>query len=522
MRQPARTKGVRRQVSRTLSLPAPVGGWNARDPLPEMDPKDAVKLDNWFPIPSEVQIRKGSESWVTGFAGPAETLMAYQTGTASKLFAVVDVGATAEIYDVTTQDVDGTPPTAAVTSLTNARFQYVNFSTSGGSFLLAVNGADKMRIYTGSAWDADGGGTYTVTNVDTADCIHINMHMRRIWLIEDGKLVAWYLPVNSIAGAASSYDFRSIFPRGGYLMAMETWTLDAGQGLDDHAVFLTSEGEIAVFKGTDPSSANTWSLVGVFYAGKPIGRRCIVKMGGDMLLICQEGLLAFSKSLMSSRVNTKSAISDKIQSAVSDATTVYGSNFGWQIMPYPAENMLILNVPTSSTVSHQYVMNTISGAWCRFLDWNALCWAEFNGEIYYGGKTSVVKAWTGYNDDGLNIQGAAQQAYNYFGSQRQKHWKAARPIIRADTRPGLVVGLNVDFEETEPTATPTFSELDAGVWDTATWDSGVFGGDYTVYKDWITITGIGYAGALHIKNASNGNKCAWASTDFLLEDGAVI
>ena len=30
-----------------LSFPAPVGGWNARDPLAAMDPADAVKLINF-------------------------------------------------------------------------------------------------------------------------------------------------------------------------------------------------------------------------------------------------------------------------------------------------------------------------------------------------------------------------------------------------------------------------------------------------------------------------------------------
>jgi len=32
----------------TASLPAPIGGWNARDSLAEMNPLDAVQMVNFF------------------------------------------------------------------------------------------------------------------------------------------------------------------------------------------------------------------------------------------------------------------------------------------------------------------------------------------------------------------------------------------------------------------------------------------------------------------------------------------
>jgi hypothetical protein len=45
-------------------------------------------------------------------------------------------------------------------------------------------------------------------------------------------------------------------------MAMGTWTLDAGYGVDDYAVFITNNGEAIVYKGSDPSDPNDWSLIG--------------------------------------------------------------------------------------------------------------------------------------------------------------------------------------------------------------------------------------------------------------------
>jgi hypothetical protein len=42
------------------NIPAPVGGWNARDPIADMPARDAVFLDNFFPRASDVMLRPGS------------------------------------------------------------------------------------------------------------------------------------------------------------------------------------------------------------------------------------------------------------------------------------------------------------------------------------------------------------------------------------------------------------------------------------------------------------------------------
>src|SRR5574337_1259297 len=95
----------RRAVSRTASIPAPTGGWNKRDNIADMPETDAVIFRNYFPTASDVMLRLGVENWVLGFSGQVESLMGYQSATASKLFCAVDVGATAEIVDVTSSDV---------------------------------------------------------------------------------------------------------------------------------------------------------------------------------------------------------------------------------------------------------------------------------------------------------------------------------------------------------------------------------------------------------------------------------
>ncbi len=75
-------------TARATSIPAPVGGLNDRDSIADMKPQYALILDNWWPYPSYVGVRKGSSNHVTGFANPVQTLVEYlPTSGGAKLFA---------------------------------------------------------------------------------------------------------------------------------------------------------------------------------------------------------------------------------------------------------------------------------------------------------------------------------------------------------------------------------------------------------------------------------------------------
>lgn len=518
MRKPQQPKR-RQQTSRTLSVSAPVAGWNVRDPIAEMKPADAVTLDNFFCTPYDVMVRYGYSNWATGITGTVNTLASYSPPSGTiKLFAAAGT----KIYDAT---AGGAVGAAVVSGLTSDKFQYVNFGTAGGNFLMMVNGSDKLRGYSGSAWWADGDGTHDITGVDTSTINNIAAFKMRLWLIQSNSLKVWYLPTLSIAGAATAIDFSGLFNRGGYLVAMGDWSLDAGYGMDDYAVFVTSEGQVAIYKGIDPASVNTWALVGIYDIGAPIGKRCLAKYAGDMTIICKDGLAPLSKALMSSRVNSQEMLTDKIQHVMSDYTTTYAANFGWETTLFPQENMLIVNVPTSATTSYQLVMNTISGAWSRFTGWNAACMELHGDMVYFGTNGGVCKAWDTQADNGTNINFEAQQSFNYLGNGGQlKQVKMLRPIISTDGAPALLLGVNTDYDTTQPTGIPTFSASTIARWDSATWDGGTFvwGGNLQTKKDWQTAFGMGYCVSAHMMGTANGVKLRWAATDYLVDGGGVV
>jgi hypothetical protein len=206
-----------------------------------------------------------------------------------------------------------------------------------------------------------------------------------------------------------------------------------------------------------------------------------------------------SGALQSSRVNPRVALSDKIQQAFSEAATIYGSSFGWNLAYMARENMLLVNVPKGINAQEQYVMNTITKSWAQFTGWPASSWDTFNDDLYFGGQGVVCKAMTGFSDAGTIITGRAQQAYNYFGRRGQnKRFTMARPILQADGVPSVQVGLAIDFNDTEPVSSLSAPSLPVTVWDSATWDGATWGGGLSVYRSWQGVNGIGYAASPYL------------------------
>jgi len=518
MRTAARSKGSKAAVSQSASIPAPTGGWNARDSIASMDAMDAVMLENWFPLTTELMLRKGYAQHATGIPGQVESLFVYNAGNISEMFAV----AGGAFYDAT---LAGAVGSAVVSGLTNSRWNYTNIATPGGNFLYAANGVDKPQLYNGTTWTAiDGASTPFITGVTTTILKSPVIFKNRLFFIGNNSLKTWYLPVISIGGVANEIDVSSVAQRGGYIVAHSTWTIDAGTGVDDYYVIATSEGEIIIYQGTDPASITTWSLKGVWALGEPVGDRCLYKLAGDILYISQDGLIPLAGALQSSRVDPRVALTDKIQSAVSSAVTVYGGNYGWDVMYFASENMLILNVPVAEgSRQNQYVMNTISKSWCKFTGIQANTFDLFNNTPFFGADGFVGKFWYEYSDDGSNIAAVAIPAFSSYGYPgKTKRWTMTRPIFRTNGSPSVLSSMNVDFNITASVSPLSFSPVIYASWDAAIWDSSSWGSEFNIVQNWQGVSGVGKYGSPQMQTASSGIDVRWVTTDIVYEAGTIL
>jgi hypothetical protein len=507
---------ARSAVVKSASLPPPVEGWDTREALADMPVKRAIILDNWFPQTDKVTLRNGFASHATGMSGSIESLLPYTPLTGlGKLFGANGTS----IYDVSSSGAVGA---ASLTSLTNARWQSTQIGTSGGQFLFAVNGADAPISYNGSAW---ANPSISASGLTAANLVWTNLHQRRLWFGEKNSLTAWYLTVNTIAGTPSSFSLAGIATLGGYIMAMGTWSRDGGNGADDVAIFLTSEGEAIVYSGTDPSSSSTWSLIGVFRIGKPLGRRCMIKAGADLIMVTQDGFVAASSILVADRAQAERvAISAQINKAVNDAVRSYSSIFGWEPFIYPRGAMLIFNIPQSSTSFHQYVFNTITRAPCRFTGVNAVCWGLMNDSAYFGGTDGkVYKFDTGSNDNSTAIAGDALQAFSDFGSRGiNKAFKLAEPLFESNGNPNAALDLNVDYQVRAPSGVSSASANTAATWGVSKWGVGTWGSASQIYRGWRGVRGIGRSAALRVRVSTISARPSWVATNFTYAEGGPL
>ena len=164
--------------AQTTRFPAAIGGWKANENLaqPSNAPQGAVVLDNIFPIATGGIIRRGTAVYATlGDASQdTKSLFTYNFGNNKKFFGATDT----TIYDITVisspinyQLVDdlgnhivddlgnnigqlSTVGLEVVEGLTSGEWIDEQFATTGGSYLVIVNGVDLMRVYDGTMWYA--------------------------------------------------------------------------------------------------------------------------------------------------------------------------------------------------------------------------------------------------------------------------------------------------------------------------------------------------------------------------------
>jgi len=519
VRKAIRTKAPRAQISEVYSTPAPIGGWNSRDALASMPPLDAVKLVNWFPDTSDVVLRGGRENYATGITGTVETLAVYnKMDGGSEMYAVTST----DVYNVSAA---GTA-TAQTATITDGRCQAINFGDGTSNWLIMVNGVDKPLYWDGATWTyVDAITSPALTGLTSTDIVHVNEYKGRLIFLENDSLSFWYLPSGAAGGELIEFNLASFCNHGGYLMWCATWSFDAGDGPDDSLVFMTSEGEVIVYRGTDPSTASDWVLTGVYFVGKPLGRRSFVKYGGDLIAIVQDGAFPLSSALQSAAVDPTFALTDKIAPSFNEASRNYGGNFGWEGVLFPTEKALIFNIPFAEGGSHkQYIMNTATKAWCEFDSWDGECFAEYNKELYYGYTGGVRKAWTGASDSGSEIIAVGKTAFSYFGNtSQQKRFNFFRPLLRVNGSIIYNSGLDIDFSDNTISNEVSFAATGVSLWGEAIWGTSLWSGNLQVVRQWTSPSNnVGYSASGGISVQSSTYVVRWVSCDYVYERGGVL
>lgn len=389
--------------------------------------------------------------------------------------------ATATILGIT--QTSATTGTLRLGTITGGPYQD-NETLTSASGLGKANGADSAAT------------AITITNVLSENLSQAWLFKERIFAVEKNSLSAWYLPVKSIGGAATEIPLGAVFRRGGELLFGATWSLDSGSGLDDVCLFVSTLGEIAVYQGTDPSSASTWALVGVYDIDAPLNKHSSFKAGGDQAILTGDGIISVASALKQDRAALQvSAITAPIEDAWKDAVANGTNAFPITATLWQSQAKLIIGVPVSGQ-NVSYVSNAKTGAWCRYTGWDVRCSAVSGDLLFFATSAGIImQAEDGGDDNGIAYTGVYVPKFTTAESPGVKVVNHAAATIKTAGTPVFTMKAMSDYSVSSITAPSPIVSASGDLWGTGVWGTFVWGDTSTpqTYTIWKAVRASGYS-----------------------------
>lgn len=480
-------------TTQALVLPAPVYGMNTKDPLAKMDPAYTPWLCNADCEYQKIKSRGGYILHATATGGAdIMALASYGGSDNATLFAYTrEEGAQAPlVLNVTTST-----PSTAFTDANNAQIQskpiYFNSRLvflNSGVFAYSVGGPG----FDGTTW-AEWGETFSGGG-DIYLTPYAYFKGQGFFVDYDG-ILKWS-DVGQVTGAlpaANTYDLYKQWSNLKHTAWIGSFSMADGLVNQQYIAFGNYSGEVIVFQGDNPN-LSTWSIVGKYTIGKPVGfysvsharpeGTSVIQMGNDCLVVTFEGLVSL-RDLMEkgNQLALKESITDpiadywtRIMSGFSEGTATPSA--GWvsgifatrQRKLYilargfiddagaydsTASTMLVCNVDVPGGWSVHKIVKASAGTGANAWGPGNLCY--HNNEVYLSVDEFIYKLDDDYISDeitsgvfqGFDIE--IDGAPNNFGEfTSKKKVVGFQPLLYQDLPSGNVeISLMVDLGRVE-------------------------------------------------------------------------
>jgi hypothetical protein len=344
-------------------------------------------------------------------------------------------------------------------------------------------------------------------------------YRNRLFFVEGGTMNAYCLPINAVGGQLIYIPLSGAAKRGGSLLFGTSWsTGSSGDGIDNKCCFFTDQGEVLVFTGTDPTAAANWKQEGRYDISKPLGKNAHQQLGADVLVATVDGIVPLSAAIQ------------KDVSALSLAAITYNiepmwmrelkskTEIPWSLVKWDEGDALFVNWPGGATYNKQTVgvSNLHTGAWSRYVGWDAMCFMRLRGNLFFGTQTGKIQQVesTGFDDAtfddvlhktvgntyGCRIVGGWEM---FQSPPNQCTWFQARAAFFSAAgepfEPQLTATTDYELRIPPfPNAGPDPGPLDVwdqGLWDQALWDQA--GASITPVRNtmWVSIGETGFSHA---------------------------
>jgi hypothetical protein len=381
--------------AKTKTIYAANKGLGGRHSIGAPAPGYAQVIENGYSTPQGITPRSGKVRHATTGTKALNSFIAFKGSATSRLFACGD----GKIWDVKTPISPIIVLTPLMTGKTGNNWSYEHVTNAGGRFVLAVNGSDLHMTYSEATglWQIN---TPAITGISSTTLSQVFSHAQRPWFIQKNSLSAWYLGVDAIGGAAVEFPMKSIFSKGGSLLYGSTWSSETGSELSQRAVFVSTEGQAAVYVGTDPTSSTTWRLANVYEITRPLGKNSFANIGGELICITESGLVPLSEAIVKDVAALEiSAITREVSPKWGKIVKQFGSrDFGFVKWPKKGLGYIFFSTPYGSVTGvdrpnvppFNYTSYLTTGAWSIYTQWDMQCAIEFEGQVYFGSANGNI------------------------------------------------------------------------------------------------------------------------------------
>lgn len=429
------------------------------------DPMHLFDGSEWFPIDED-------DVYVMAFDGVVTPFSAGDTITGATS------GATAYVLHVETSDM-------YITDVVGTFQDNETITSAGGQAL--VNGSI-VPYYVG------------ITGVDTSTLSYVWTYKNRLFFIQKDSFVVWYLPIDSVGGAAEAFPMGGEFSEGGKLLLASSWSLDTSGdgGLSEQCVFVSDEGQVSVYQGLSPEPNQGWSKVGTYKIGKPLGALAWQRAGGDLIIATDIGYVPLSQAVNRDiAALSPAAVSYPIETAW-NALVASRRSRPWSCAIWPEQQMVIVATPTTEGEAPMcLVANARTGAWARFTGWDMRCLCVFDGRLFFGSENGrVVEAYVTGLDEGVPFTAAVVPQFIDMGAPGSlKVSTIGRAVVRGENSVNVQISAYRDYVVNLPPPPDSAPIAADSVWGGAIWGTSLWGGkaDKKTQVEWRSASAAGYA-----------------------------
>jgi hypothetical protein len=550
------TRSKRRSTSHVAHVSVPLKGLSRLAQLNEADPLLASILTNWVVEQDRISLRPGYGQVGAIANGTAISTMIPFYGVGQKFIVAAGDGAggyglfnaTGTRIGTKTYLSDQWQWTSFAdlsqkkwTAMVNGHNLVVMWDGTNGSFPsrhadeLGIPEADPAGFHEVETRFAEEAGTRAVIppTYDGTSFDKILSHINRLWFADSHDLAVYYAPIQTNGTdplTLKILPLNAYFKRGGTIRSIQTWTYTGGTGMDNLLVIFTTNGEAAIYSGSDPDDVNgDFKLVGVYRFDSPMAPGATVNYGGELYVLISTGFVPMSTLLKAEEDNLGTSDQNIIQEFI-DVSKSFRDAFGWSVIVNSQTNHAICNMPIGSGKYNQLVRFMPNAVWSKWTDVPARCWAWLGNHAYFSTENGkIYQTGPEYLDDaGKPITVDVRFAWSSFKSVNKKQFKMARLYMMSDSIPKPFVDIDVDYVTSLATNLPDAAVAGAAAgwgaptvgsvnWDTASWAI-----DAVPRQYWQGVLGLGRVGAPRIRASMQGCTFALTGVDLIYEEGGLM